>query len=203
AASGTRLNQVELIERYRWRSGTQPYIAQRCLSDHPDLADFGNGTLNVVRMMTVVHPDGTIGEFASVFKAPTGRSFLTNLCDGALFSPVDSARGVLREAFTDSLGKPLLGKHPFNGAEIVGRPLPGWRQAVELVCAAHRALAHIAMIGWDVAFTAEGPVLLEGNHGMAMTPFNFPPNPPLGRTELPAILNWHLREKYARVAPAA
>lgn len=203
AASGMKLSKLELSEHYRRLSRRNPYIAQPCLADHPEVADIGNGTLSVIRMMTVMRPDGTIGEFASLFKTPTHRSILTNLADGALFSPIDSALGVLRPAFTDALGKPLHDHHPVTGVRVAGRPLPHWRQAVELACAAHRGLPHIAIIGWDVALTVDGPVLLEGNHGMALTPFNFPPNVPLGHTELPAILVWHLRRKYGSPAQAS
>ncbi len=201
AATGKRLTGPELIEGYRKISLRRPYIAQPCLSDHPAIADIGNGTLSVVRIMTVVRPDGTIGEFASLFKTPMRETFLTNLVDGALFSPVDTARGVLREAFADELGKPLHTCHPVSGVRVAGRALADWREAVALACAAHAALPQVAVIGWDMALTGEGPRLLEGNHGMSVAPFNFPPNVPLGRTELPGLLVWHLQRRLASAAP--
>lgn len=195
-ATGATLDRPALIEHYRRLSPGRSYIVQPRLFDHPEIADLGNGTVSVVRMITVVRPDGSIGEFSSMFKMPTGQSILTNLSDGAVFSPIDSARGVLRQAFTGALGKPQYDDHPVTGVRVVDRALPFWREAVELGCAAHAQFAYVACIGWDIVLTAQGPVLLEGNHGMALTPFNFPPNVPLGRTELPHILTWHLQRKY-------
>lgn len=199
--SAAPLGLAALLERYRELSRQQPYLVQPCLRDHPAIADVGNGTLCVIRMITAVRPDGTIGEFASILKAPMGPTFLTNLADGALFSPIDSARGTLRAAFTNELGKPAHDCHPHSGVRVAGRPVPHWREAVELACSAHRLLAQVAVIGWDVALTPSGPCLLEGNHGLSITPFNIPPNPPLGRTELPALLVWHLQRKYGTARP--
>lgn len=41
--------------------------------------------------------------------------------------------------------------------------VPGVREAVELALAAHRTLPRIYTIGWDVAVTEDGPIIIEGN----------------------------------------
>lgn len=194
-----KLDLPRLLERFAARSKRRPYLVQPGLADHPEIADLGNGTLCVIRVITVVTPEGPVREFASILKAPLGGTFLTNLSDGALFCPIDSEQGTLRAGFVDGIGKTLREDHPVTGARVAGRRLPRWREAVELACAAHRQMPQVAFIGWDVALTAAGPQLLEGNHGLAITPFNFPPNVPLGRTGLPRLLVWHLQRKYGAV----
>ncbi len=51
------------------------------------------------------------------------------------------------------------------------------------------------VIGWDIALTPAGPLLLEGNVEVSLNFHQLPPNPPLARTALPGLLLWHLRRK--------
>ena len=51
--------------------------------------------------------------------------------------------------------------HPLTGGRIAGRVLPHWQEAVDLAIRAHAAFSEWAVIGWDIAWTPDGPVLLE------------------------------------------
>jgi hypothetical protein len=53
--------------------------------------------------------------------------------------------------------------HPKTGAQIAGRVVSGWPAIAALAVAAHREFRIWAVIGWDIAWTPEGPVLIEGN----------------------------------------
>jgi hypothetical protein len=50
-----------------------------------------------------------------------------------------------------------------TGAQIKGRRLPLWAETVDLVCRAHAAFSDRITVGWDVAITDRGPVIIEGN----------------------------------------
>ena len=55
-------------------------------------------------------------------------------------------------------------RHPVSGYAFAGFRLPDWVAAMDLVEHAYdTALATYRLVGWDVAFTLEGPVLVEGN----------------------------------------
>lgn len=194
-AKGTKHTREALLGLYARLSSRRDYIAQPRLHDHPDLADLGNDSLSTVRIVTALQPDGSVAEFTSVFNLPTRDALINNLVDGGLACPVDSATGTLLTSFTGALGHPLREDHPFNGARIAGRVLPRWRETVALACAAHAKLPGIVIIGWDIALTPDGPMLLEGNHQIALNFLQLPPSPPLGHTTLPALLLWHLRRK--------
>ncbi len=53
--------------------------------------------------------------------------------------------------------------HPDSGVVFDGFVVPRFFEAVDLVKACHSLLPGLHSIGWDVAVTPEGPVLLEGN----------------------------------------
>jgi hypothetical protein len=58
--------------------------------------------------------------------------------------------------------------HPTTGAPIRGKRLPCWDEVKQLAVRAHGAFRPRVLIGWDIAITNEGPVIIEGNRGPDM-----------------------------------
>ena len=51
-----------------------------------------------------------------------------------------------------------------TGTPIKGFQFPDWEKAIELVLGAAREIPQMAYVGWDIAFTPDGPCLVEGNN---------------------------------------
>jgi hypothetical protein len=66
--------------------------------------------------------------------------------------------------------------------------LPDWEVAVQYAKAAHHACANFAFIGWDIAFTVQGPILLEGNENWSAVEYQGLRGEPLGHTRFADIL---------------
>jgi len=54
--------------------------------------------------------------------------------------------------------------HPVTGEAITGFAIPYWKEVVELAKNAALCTPENRSVGWDIAVTAEGPELIEGNH---------------------------------------
>ena len=54
-------------------------------------------------------------------------------------------------------------RHPVTGVCFENFSLPFWDEVEKLVLKAHAFIPSVISIGWDVAITEKGPVLLEGN----------------------------------------
>ena len=63
----------------------------------------------------------------------------------------------------DGFGFRAGDRHPRTGAALDGIEMPGWHEVRELVLRAARAFGALRTVGWDVAMTPDGPVLVEGN----------------------------------------
>ena len=71
----------------------------------------------------------------------------------------------------------------------MGFALPHWDECISLVCRAHDdAFPAFAALGWDVALTPAGPVLLETNLNWGMLGHQRLSGP-LGRTALADIID--------------
>jgi hypothetical protein len=60
--------------------------------------------------------------------------------------------------------------HPDSGEPIAGQTVPMWSEVVALALEAQSSLPELRSIGWDIAVTDQGPLLVEANstYGMAM-----------------------------------
>ena len=76
---------------------------------------------------------------------------------------MDLASGTLGVARQKSRPFVPVKVHPDSGHPIEGLTLPFWKAALDLAVNAHREFQEMPSVGWDVAITEDGPVLVEGN----------------------------------------
>ncbi len=149
---------------------TRSLIVQPKLFNHRAIRELTQAKgLSTVRVVTFRKADG-IKVVAACLRIVVGESEVDNFSAGAggnLTGAVDVATGRLITArgsrsrhwptITDVL------THPRSGATIVGMELPHWPALLELVQAAHASIPSLHTVGWDVAITDAGPVIVEAN----------------------------------------
>lgn len=143
------------------------WLVQRRLRCHPALAGIGAPeALHTTRVITLIDDDGVVQCLAArlrVARIGLIDNFNGGLNDTALVQ-VDPASGTLGPAVVGSPSGSLvtIDRH-FDGGPWQRWTLPDWPQARDLVDRAARAVQPLRTVGWDVAFTADGPVIVEGN----------------------------------------
>jgi len=63
----------------------------------------------------------------------------------------------------DGTGVEPVTHHPITGMEIEGAVLPGWEALRTLALRCARLFRPLRTVGWDIALTPSGPVVVEGN----------------------------------------
>jgi hypothetical protein len=183
-------------------SGSSPrrILLQECLHNHQALRSLTPGGLCTVRLVTYRWPRGAAQLLLGVYKMPTGDSAADNFHFGGVAAPVEVATGRLQRGVYLLSGKVVvtMERHPDTGAVIEGHQLPFWDEAVALVLRAHDTFPRVPVVGWDVALTDGGPVLVEGNTRPTPELSQGPSGVPLGATPFAACLDAHMRECFAR-----
>jgi hypothetical protein len=191
---------VKLAER-------ESYVVNPRLAVHPALDDVASGVLSTARIVTLLNEHGEPEATDAVFRMTLANRIVDNFHAGGLAAHVDLATGALDQA-TDLGLRPDVGwldSHP-NGAKIAGRVLPFWPEALDLARRAHAAFSDRVLIGWDVAFLADGPILVEGNGGPDLDIHQRCGRAPVGDLRLGQLLAFHTQralEARARTRPAA
>jgi len=148
----------------RLRGMKQDMLVQPLVRVHPALADVALSALPTVRIVTMLDEAGTPELVSATFRcASDPRARVDNMKAGGLIVPVTLADGRLGRACFGYGGQDH-DIHPASGTPIAGRSLPDWAGATALVLRAHAgAFTDYVLIGWDIAFTPDGPLLIEGN----------------------------------------
>lgn len=178
------LDREGLLAWLERQSGDQDWLLQPALTNHPLIADLSPGPLLTVRILTARDRSGYTEAFAAVLNMPVGRQVTNNHGLGAA---IDLEQGTLGTACSFRPLQPGFDRHPDTGAPIVGRPLPDWPDIVALALAAHALFPDMRLLGWDVALTPTGPVLLETNASWNVTMPQIASGRPLGETRFPAL----------------
>jgi hypothetical protein len=195
---GANLDHIELINHIADHSLSEPYIVQERIFNHPDLTKYSNGALCTCRVVTGRAP-GKQSEFiSSILKLPTKKNITDNYVTGGLAVPIEFENGKLGAAVQQDYAGKRLYAHPDTGNVFIGSRIPYWRSIVELCLCAHDLFSEFAFVGWDVAVTEDGPVLVEGNVRWGVKSMQSAHNAPLGLTRFPEIFISHLESKGPR-----
>ena len=165
--SGAMLDLDGLIERLRERGRDAPLIVQPRLVNHGEIADLADRSLVTFRVLTCLDPAGrpvvTHGVLRLLSKLEPGWPR-----DDEYGAPIDLATGTLGALRSDRILRCATrwSHHPVLGQAVEGRRLAAWPELQALALAAHAAFAHRTLVGWDLAWTPDGSVVLEGNNSL-------------------------------------
>ncbi|WP_081619706.1 sugar-transfer associated ATP-grasp domain-containing protein [Thioalkalivibrio sp. ALE12] len=133
----------------------------------------GTRALSTVRVFSWVTREGKPEILDAYFRAIVGdrltdnvTDFRTGLYTGNIVASPELQSGILSRAWaynSNGIGYRWVDRHPGTRALIVGFPLPWWQETRALVSRAALCFMPIRTIGWDVALTPKGPVLIEAN----------------------------------------
>ena len=155
------------MQRLRGRRG---WIVQPVVKNAPELLRIMSpSALGTVRAVTMLI-DGVPELLVAVLRLPVGSNRADNFAHGSsgnLTAPIDlqtggvgMARGSRSRTWPAMVDVP---RHPDTGVLIPGSVLPFWAELVQLVLHAQRTLPHLSTLGWDVAITEHGPIIVEAN----------------------------------------
>ena len=117
------------------------------------------------RIATATTAYGRVAFPMTGIKLQPGSLGVDNFAQGAVSAGVDPETGTIGTGFLKS-DPPGTRRTTLPGTDAVfaGFILPLWREALELARRAACFFPYARSIGWDIAITANGPYLVEGNH---------------------------------------
>ncbi len=140
------------------------YLFDRFLQPHPDAARLHGERLGTARILTL--SDGaTVRIFRASWKIPCGANMADNFWrSGNLLAELDLATGAIVRAVSGAgFDMAVVSQHQDSGAILTGARIPLWAELQEVALEGARLMRHIPMVGWDIAATVEGPVIVEMN----------------------------------------
>lgn len=134
-------------------------LIETFITQHPELNRLYSKSVNTMRMFTFCK-DGKGYFLQAILKIGNG-GVVDNFSSGGMYTFVEDD-GAVKVPAIDKEDK-LYNKHPITGTEIVGFKVPMFDEAVKLVEKAATVIPQVGYVGWDVAISEDGPVIIEGN----------------------------------------
>lgn len=155
-------------------------VIQERLFSHQAVVDFtGSPSLSCIRVITFAGQDLKPRIISTSIKIITGGAFIDNFQKGRLgnyWATIDRETGCLTTTYgpPDDQGRySRPSRHPRSGRAFTGFQVPYWREVCALAVRASEAFLPHPSIGWDIAVTPDGPVLIEGNTRWTVLPISF------------------------------
>lgn len=159
--TGRPMDATSIAEHCRGMRGHR-FLVQARLRAHPVLAQLVPGVLSSFRIITIRN-DG-IQLVAAALRAGRGHVAADNLAQGGIAVPVNIETGVCGEG-TELMR--LLTRsircHPVSHIAFAGLQVPEWEFVKALVHQAAEKFWFCRTLGWDVALTDRGPMIIETN----------------------------------------
>ncbi len=145
------------------------YVFQETIMQHEAVNKIYPNSINTVRIETYLNNSGGIEILGGYMRFGAGTSHVDNVSSGGFFVPIDFASGQLRKHGYTALiyGSDFITNHPTTNHPISGFKVPYFFEAIEL-CKKFANYIPNRIIGWDVAITPTGPLIIEGNHDAAI-----------------------------------
>ncbi|MCR4966166.1 MAG: hypothetical protein K6A41_11010 [Bacteroidales bacterium] len=129
-------------------------------------AGFNASSVNTVRFMTTLWPDGSARVIATWFKVGRAGKCVDNAGSGGnVDAAIDVETGMIYNVveFDGWRKTKEIDCHPDSGSQLNGVVIENWQAVKEEVKKFQQAFPYCKAAGWDIAITDEGPVVIEVN----------------------------------------
>lgn len=139
----------------------QRLFLEQLVQQHPDMNVLCPASVNTLRVMTF-NDHGKSEILWLGLRVGNGVNAVDNFHANGMGVAVDMDTGCLKGNAIDKDGKEFA-CHPTTGVRFDGFQLPCFEQVKELVLRGALESDKILVVGWDIAITPDGPVVIEAN----------------------------------------
>lgn len=154
------------IIRLRDVLGKDALIFESLVCQNKQFSDFNESSVNTVRFMTTLWPDGTANIIATFIKIGRAGKCVDNAGGGGNVDVcVDTDTGEIKYAIQYDGWRNIkdIEKHPDSGNQLNGVIIENWEAIKSEVIRFQQSFPYCKAAGWDIAITEKGPVVIEVN----------------------------------------
>ncbi len=137
------------------------FIVEECIVQSDFMAKLNKSSVNTVRIATF-KMDDKIEVLYSSLRIGRAGSVVDNGGSGGLFCGIDLTTGQVITDGCDEKGG-CYEYHPDSNEKIKGLQIPHWEQVLSLVRELALVVPDQLYVGWDLAYTDNGWIMIEGN----------------------------------------
>lgn len=141
-------------------------IVEDLIKQTEQFSNFNKTSVNTVRFMTTLSPNGEAKIIAIWMKIGRSGAFVDNAGSGGnIDACVDINTGEINKVveFNGFRNSKKIDSHPDTGVRLEGTIIENWEEIKSKVISFQKAFPFVKAAGWDIAITDDGPVVIEVN----------------------------------------
>ncbi|HEY0060382.1 MAG TPA: sugar-transfer associated ATP-grasp domain-containing protein, partial [Flavisolibacter sp.] len=143
------------------RDATGFYVIQEGLVQHEEVNQIYAGAINTFRVITECI-QGEAQLLFALLRMGRGGNQVDNASSGGVYTKIDPVSGALGDVAI-AHDRAAFEAHPDTGFQFKGATIKAWQNVKALALEAAIKFREIRHVGWDIALTPDGPVIIEIN----------------------------------------
>lgn len=143
---------------YKRLCDKKQFLVEETIIQHPELQRLNPYAVNSFRIVTLLK-DNKVYILNNALRINIDKEASIGCSDVFAKLNIDGTRAT---PFYDDAKKEYK-THPLTGEDLVNVKIPFVKEAFDMVKEAALVVPQIRYVGWDVAFTKDGPIIVEGN----------------------------------------
>ncbi len=140
----------------------KPFLVQKFIKQHEAIDKINDASVNTIRIIST-HWNENVNILAAMIRVGSSKEQVVDNADaGGTFIAINIKNGKL-DKYGYFYNKPRTVSHPITGLVYNKYQIPYWKETIELIKKLHPIIFGFATIGWDIAITDKGPVIVEIN----------------------------------------
>ncbi len=157
-----------------FRVPRQVWVAHESINNHPDITRFSAGGVCTAHLATGLDESGRPQLLFAALHLPAFADGGWGAAPGELVAGIEVASGRLGVAMDEFVSDGEFSVHPASGVMIEDAIVPQWAALADLARRAHRNFGDLPFVGWRLALSGGGPLLLEANTDWGVFPHVWP-----------------------------
>lgn len=139
-------------------------LVEEIVEQLPEMAEFNPTSVNTMRLVTLLCHDNEVKVMTATMRCGNGDKCADNFHHNGIASTIDIPTGIVTTTGVDMESRRYV-IHPVSKKPIIGFKIPFWDKIIATVTAAAKVVPTIRYVGWDVALSRDGRVVvIEGNY---------------------------------------
>ena len=152
--------KTNVDELYNELLDKKQYLVEECIVQHEKMSKVCASSVNTIRIVTARIKDKTTILLRAV-RFGNGSSHVDNFHSGGMYTVMDE-NGVIIYPALDRESR-VFYEHPKSKVGFVGFEVPYAKEAFKLAESLSKVIPEVGLVGWDIAVSDKGCVLVEGN----------------------------------------
>lgn len=184
---GDNMQKIKISEwkeknLYQYLMEQHLFLIEELIIQNETMSSLNPSSINTIRVISICKNNKS--KIIAAYSRIGCGKIVDNFNAGGMVAPIDIKSGKITHPAVNKKNM-VFEKHPDTNITIEGFQIPEWKQVKELVLKAAKVVPQVGLVGWDVAISNHGPLLVEGNEFPGHDIYQLPPHRDNGIGMLP------------------